>query len=267
MSPWNSGSLLAKWSIPYQFNTFCSLTSFFLFSKKRSHNWSEVSRRYGFGKETQVTWSVWSVTSEDQFKHTNFTWTHYRWARGPIVWTTTSRTGVCGSIPPFASFFSFTHAHCGNWACASAFSDVISLFIISQTHMDYDTLVDNLRCDSRLFNRASRTALTPPLRDRVLASWSPMGLGVFSRRGKPLVLWGGTGDVLSKKGKEDSRNPWRYLRPTWKGTTRLTLGGFLAPRPGEDRFSSGTHSARRASGPQNGETPSQGGVLDQTGLW
>ena len=40
------------------------------------------------------------------------------------------------------------------------------------------------------FFNAPSTAMTPPLRDRVLASWDPMG---FSGRGKPLALWGGTG--------------------------------------------------------------------------
>ena len=98
--------------------------------------------------------------------------------------------------------FYFTHAHCGCQACALAFSDVIIL-----THMDFDIQVDNLGCDSRLFYSASHTALTSPLRDRVLASWSPMGLGVSSRRRNRLYSEGELVNVLPEKGKEDCRNP------------------------------------------------------------
>ena len=89
--------------------------------------------------------------------------------------------------------FYFTHAQYGHRACALAF--------IIETHMDYDIQVDNLGCDSRLFHSASHTALTPPLRDWVLASWRPMGLGVFSQRGNRLYSDGELVNVLPEKGR------------------------------------------------------------------
>ena len=125
--------------------------------------------------------------------------------------------------------------------------------------MDYDIQVDNLGCDSRLFHSASHTALTPPLRDRVLASWSPMGLGVFSRRGNRLFSDGEPVNVLPEKGKEDCRNPWRYLRPSWERNTRLTLGGFLAPVRGSALPQAKCHEGWRSS---ERETPPQGGEPD-----
>ena len=47
--------------------------------------------------------------------------------------------------------------------------------------------------------------------------------GFFSGRGKPLVLWRGTGERPLVKRKEDCRNSWRCLRSTWKRTTCWTL--------------------------------------------
>ena len=47
--------------IPTSFPEESPWPPFLFFSKKRSHKWSEVSRRYGFGKETQETWNVLKV--------------------------------------------------------------------------------------------------------------------------------------------------------------------------------------------------------------
>ena len=45
-----------------------------------------------------------------------------------------------------------------------------------------------------------------------------MGLGVFSGRGKSLVLWRGTGKMSSRKnGKRTAGTPDGCLRSTWKG--------------------------------------------------
>ena len=77
-------------------------------------------------------------------------------------------------------------------------------------------------------------------------SWgfSPVGGNRLYSEGEPV-------NVLSRKGKEDCRNSWWYLRSTWKRTTCSTFAWFLATRSGECRFSSGKICAR-AYGPQNG---------------
>ena len=93
----------------------------------------------------------------------------------------------------------------------------------------------------------------PPLRDRVLASWSPMGLGVFFRRGKPLVLEGELVMSSRKNGKrtprtldgaggqpERGRLAWPLVvfwhTPFWGGPLCLrhrVSGGLAVPRMGD----------------------------------
>ena len=119
--------------------------------------------------------------------------------------------------------FYFTHAQYGYRACALAF--------IIETHMDYDIQVDNLGCNSRLFHSASHTALTPPLRDRVLASWSPIGLEVFSRRGNRLYSDRELVNVLPEKGKEDCQEPLTVLAAILRGKHSLDPWWFSSTRP------------------------------------
>ena len=132
--------------------------------------------------------------------------------------------------------FNFTHARCGPGACAPAFSDVIIL-----THMDFEVQVDNLGCDSQVFHRVRPRPWLPHWGTESWPAGAPWVSGFSPNGGNRLYSDGGKlVYVLSEKGKEDCRNPpWRYLRPTWRGITFLTLGGFPAPRPGDGRFSSG----------------------------
>ena len=59
--------------------------------------------------------------------------------------------------------------------------------------MSYDILKYNLRIDTWVFQASARPWLIPSGTESCKASWHPMGLGVFSGRGKPLALFGGTG--------------------------------------------------------------------------
>ena len=90
------------------------------------------------------------------------------------------------------------------------------------------------------FSSGSPTALTPPLRDRVLASRSLMGLvsGFSPNGGNRMYSDGGTGECPLGKGKEDCQNPltvlaanltgdnlpdpwWFSSTPSWGGTVFL----------------------------------------------
>ena len=145
--------------------------------------------------------------------------------------------------PLFLFSFYFAHAQCGYQACPLAFSDVIIL-----THMDFDIQVDNLGCDSRLFEVLRARPWLPLWGTESWPAGAPWVTGFPAEGGNRLYSDGELVNVLSEKGKEDYRNPWRYLRPTLGGNRGLTLG----PRPGALFL---RQNARRASAPQNGRLP------------
>ena len=112
------------------------------------------------------------------------------------------------------------------------------------------------------FSSGSPTALTPPREGPSLGQPEPHGWrGVLLSGETACTLMGGTGECpLGKRERGLPEPPWRYVRPTWRGITRLTLGGFPAPRPGEGRFSSGKLPGGLAL-PRTGDS-SAGGVPD-----
>ena len=93
-----------------------------------------------------------------------------------------------------------------------------------------------------------------------------MGLGVFSRRGKSPALWRGTGKTSSRK-KE--RGLPELLTGACgqpgRGTTRLTLAGFLATRAWGVPFFLRQHLLWGLTVPGSGDSPPQGRTRHESG--
>ena len=184
----------------------------------------------------------------------------HRWVGGPVVCTPTCRSEERGSILPFASFY---FLHCRYWACALAFSDVIT-----QTHMDFDVQVDKLGCDSRLFN-CFEHGPDSPLVGPSLGQLEPHGSRGFLPKGETACTlmenWWMTSRKNGKRtaGIPDgtcgqpqqgghSPDPWWFSSiPSWGGTLSLrhiVPGGLALPRTGD---STAGGSTRRWSGTPN----------------
>ena len=132
-------------------------------------------------------------------------------------------------------FFNFTHAQRGCWACARAFFDVIIL-----THMDFDIEVDNLGCDSEVFHRVRPRPWLPPWGPESWSAGAPWVSGFSPNGGSRSYSDGGTGECpLGKMERGLPEPPDGTCGQPDRRITRLTLGGFPAPRPREGRFSSG----------------------------
>ena len=97
-----------------------------------------------------------------------------------------------------------------------------------------------------------------------------MGLGVVLRLEETACTLRGNWCMSSrKKGRRTARNSWRWLRSTWKRTTRSTLAWISSTRSGECCFSSGKICAR-ANGPPERKPPlrestRKSGALDAEG--
>ena len=228
---------------------------FFYAKKKGSHRWSKIIHRYNFGNGTHETcrkpkekWHlkvlllVWSTLVKDE-------------AVVQLSEPLPPEPEVVVRFSLLLLSFYFTHAHRGYRACAPAFFDVIIL-----THMDFDIQIDNLGGDSRLSNSFSHGP-DSPLEGPSLGQLEPHGSRGFLLTGETACTLRGNWWMSSrKKGKRTARTPDGTCGQPDRGITRLTLGGFLARRPGEDRFSSGKSPGGLAL-PRTGDS-STGGVPD-----
>ena len=104
------------------------------------------------------------------------------------------------------------------------------------------------------FANAQRTALTPPLVGPSLGRLEPHGSRGFLSKGEAACTLRGNWWMSSRKnGKRTAGTPDGTCGQPGRGDYSLDPWWFSSTPSWGGRFSSGTHSARRASGPQDGK--------------